>query len=357
MRQTRSVPHAALVAATAFAALAALGAAPSTSAAQERHVLTGESAAIWNLAGEIHLVAGTGRDVVVEVTRGGSDGGRLDVVASGGQLKVRYPGTEVVYRGGDNARWRSSTTLRVRDDGSFGNDWDGAGRRVRVRTSGSGLEAHADLRIQVPTGKRMEVHLALGAVSVENVDGDLRIDVHAASIRATGIKGRLVADAGSGSVRVENGQGELDIDTGSGSSTVNGFSGRSVNIDAGSGSIELRDITVERLAVDVGSGSVRAESLASGDVSIDTGSGGVELAMTQVPRNTEVDTGSGSVRLELPAATNADVDIETGSGGISSDFAVTMDQLRRNELRGRIGQGGPRITVSTGSGGVRLIKR
>lgn len=353
MRHTRSLPFAALAAST----FVALGATPASGAAQERHVLTGESAVIWNLAGEMRLVAGSGRDVVVEVTRGGSDGGRLDVTASGGQLKVRYPDTEVVYRGGADDRWRGSTTLRVRDDGTFDGDWDGGGRRVRVRTSGSGLEAHADLRIHVPAGKRMEVHLALGAVFVENVDGDLRIDVHSASIRATGTKGRLVADAGSGSVRVENGAGELDIDTGSGSTTVNGFSGRSVSIDAGSGSIEMREITAERLAVDVGSGSVRAESLSSGDVSIDTGSGGVELWLTKVPGRTEIDTGSGSVRLELPVETNADVDIETGSGGISSDFAVTMDQLRRNELRGRIGQGGNRIHVNTGSGGVRLIRR
>jgi lia operon protein LiaG len=354
VRQTRSRPLATLFAAST---LVALGATVSTPAdAQERHVLTGESATIWNLAGEMLLVAGTGSDVVVEVTRGGSDGSRLSVSASGGQLKVRYPDDEIVYRGA-NERWRSSTTLRVRDDGTFGGSWDDGGRRVRVRTSGTGLEAHADLRIQVPKGKRLEVHLALGEVTIENVDGDLRIDVHSASIRATGTKGRLVADAGSGSVRVENGQGELDVDTGSGSTTVLGFTGRSIDIDAGSGSIEVRDVTAERVSVDVGSGSVRAESIGADDVQIDTGSGGVDLWLTKVPRSTNVDTGSGSVRLELPATASADLDIETGSGGISSDFAVRMDQVRRNELRGRIGEGGSRITVSTGSGGVRLIKR
>jgi hypothetical protein len=353
VRQTHASPLAVIAAGT----LLTLGAAPLERAgAQERHVLTGETAAIWNLAGEIRLVAGSGNDVVVEVTRGGSDGGRLDVAASRGHLAVRYPDDEIVYRG-SNERWRSSSTLRVRDDGTFGGGWDGGGRRVRVRTSGSGMEAHADLRVQVPRGRRVEVHLALGEVTVQNVDGDLRIDVHAASIRATGTKGRLIADAGSGSVRVEGGAGELDVDTGSGSTTVLGFTGRSINVDAGSGSVEVRDVTVERIGVDVGSGSVRVENLGADDVSIDTGSGGVELWLTKVPRNTEVDTGSGSVRLELPANASADLDIETGSGGISSDFAVTMDQVRRRELRGRIGEGGPRITVSTGSGGVRLIKR
>jgi hypothetical protein len=316
--------------------------------AQERHVLTGASAVIWNLAGDVRLEAGGGSDVVVEVTRGGGDGKRLDVSASAGQLRVRYPADEIVYRDGDD---RSSTTLSVRDDGTFDGGWEGRGRRTRIRTYGDGLEAHADLRVLVPAGKRLEVNLALGSVTVTNVDGDLRLDVHAARVRASGTKGRLAIDAGSGSVVVENGAGELDIDTGSGSSDITGFRGRSVTIDAGSGSVIARDVTVERWSVEVGSGRVRD------DLRVDTGSGGVELALTKVPGATDIDTGSGSVRLELPANANATVDINTGSGGISSDFPVTMEQVRRRELLGNLGEVGPMIRVSTGSGGVRLLQR
>lgn len=336
---------------------AALLAAPLASplAAQERHVLTGSSATIWNLAGEVRLEAGTGSDVVVEVRRGGDDGRRLDVTASGGQLKIRYPDSDIVYRGGRDMG-RSSTTLSVRDDGTFGGEWRGTGRRTRIRTYGDGLDAHADLRVLVPRGRSVEVNLAIGDVTVTNVEGDLRLDVHAASVTATGAKGRLSVDAGSGSVRVENGEGELDVDTGSGSTTVTGFRGRSITIDAGSGSTDVRDVTVERFSVDVGSGSVHADALTTDGLLVDTGSGGVEVALTKVPRSTTIDTGSGSVRIALPADADADLDIDTGSGGITSDFPLTMNEFRRRELRGKLGDGGPTIRVSTGSGGVRLRK-
>lgn len=327
----------------------------SALAAQERHVLTGDSAVIWNLAGEVRLEPGSGRDVVVLVTRGGEDGAQLAVNASGDRLIVRFPGNDVVYRHGRGGR--SSTTLRVRDDGTFGGGWDDGGRRVRVRTDGGGLEAHADLRVQVPAGESVELHLAVGEVTVENVEGNLRLDVHSAGIRASGTKGRLSLDAGSGSVTVTGGQGELDVDTGSGSTSVTGYTGGRIAVDAGSGSVTVRDVTASRLSVDVGSGSVRADALATDGLMIDTGSGGVEVSLTRVPRNTDIDTGSGSVRVELPEGVNADVHIETGSGGISSDFPVTMDRIERRELRGRIGAGGPMIRVSTGSGGVRLLKR
>jgi lia operon protein LiaG len=53
-----------------------------------------------------------------------------------------------------------------------------------------------------------------------------------------------------------------------------------------------------------------------------------------------------------------EVDISTGSGGISSEFPVTMQTIRRQELQGTIGDGsGGRIRVSTGSGSVRLVQR
>lgn len=322
-------------------------------AAQERHVLTGSTAVIWNLAGDIRLEPGTGGDVAVEITRGGSDGERLTVNTSGGQLRVRYPSDEVVYRDGRSGR--STTTLTVRDDGSFGSGM--GGRRTRVRTSGSGLEAHADMRVSVPRGKRVEINLAIGEITVTNVDGDLRLDVHAASVRATGTRGRLMVDAGSGSVRVDEGEGELEVDTGSGSTTVVGFTGRSLVVDAGSGGVEVRDVTVERFHVDVGSGRVRAEDLATEDLHIDTGSGSVDISLTTVPRSSLIDTGSGSVRLALPATANADLDFDTGSGRISTEFAVTMDRIERRSLRGRIGSGGPTVRIDTGSGGIALLKR
>lgn len=332
---------------------------PLALGAQERQVLTGPTATIYNIAGEVRLEPGTGSDVVVEVTRGGRDADKLEVRLRGGQLVVRYPGADIVYRDGDDRshRWGNMSSLRVREDGTFGGGGMEGGRRVEVRSSGSGLEAHADLVVKVPAGKRVELHLAAGRVEASNVDGDLDIDVHSASVTATGTKGRLMVDAGSGSVRVENASGELEVDTGSGSTRLTGLDMTRVTVDAGSGSIEARDLKAGRFSADVGSGGVRVEGLTTDDLSVDTGSGSVRVELTKVPQRSSLDTGSGGVTLVLPEGAAADLDIDTGSGGISSDFPVTADSFQRRELRGRIGGGGPLIKVSTGSGGVRLQKR
>lgn len=345
-----------------FPALAVL-LVPIALSAQERQVLTGQTATVYNLAGQVRLEPGTGSDVVVEVNRAGRDAAKLEVRLRGGQLVIRYPDDQIVYRDADTdgSRWGGNwSDLRVREDGTFGGDdqRDGfGGRRTSIRSSGSGLEAHADLVVKVPIGKRIEIHLAAGSVEANNVDGDLDIDVYSASVRATGTKGQLLIDAGSGSVRVENATGELNVDTGSGSTTLSGLRMSRVLVDAGSGGVEARDVQAERFSVDIGSGSVRIEGLTTDDLMIDTGSGGVRVDLAKVPRRSGIDAGSGSVTLGLPEGAAADLDIETGSGGISSDFAVTADSFERRELRGRIGGGGPLIKVSTGSGGVRLQKR
>ncbi|HRN52295.1 MAG TPA: hypothetical protein PK788_02305 [Gemmatimonadaceae bacterium] len=115
-------------------ALALLAALPSAALAQssERHVLSGDHVRIWNLAGRAELVAGSGREVVVELTRGGDDGARLTVEASAGRLIVRYPARDILYRDREGSQ-RFDTTLQVDEDGTFSNgrDDDRDGRRLR----------------------------------------------------------------------------------------------------------------------------------------------------------------------------------------------------------------------------------
>ncbi|MCI0666038.1 MAG: DUF4097 domain-containing protein [Acidobacteria bacterium] len=63
----------------------------------------------------------------------------------------------------------------------------------------------------------------------------------------------------------------------------------------------------------------------------------------------------GNVRLTLPNIINAQVRLETGNGEIATDFPVTVSGgFRGDGLEGTIGQGGPKITLSTLSGDVEL---
>lgn len=345
-----------LLACTALVAVVAPNALKAQGA--ERHTLAGERVEIWNLAGRAVLEPGSGREVVVEVRRGGDDGERLTVEARGGRLVVRYPSREIVYP--DGREWRGQMRLQVADDGTFGSDGDDWNdRNVTIRASGGGLEAYADLRIQVPEGQRLTLHVGLGEIDVSNVNGLLDLRTRASMITARDLKGELAARTGSGRIDISRADlARLQASTGSGGMELVAVTTPELRASTGSGAIEGRDVRAERFEASTGSGGVRMESVTTSDLRASSGSGGVRLELTNTPRDATIRSGSGAVSLTLPSSASAELDLRTGSGGISTEFPVSMESVRRNELRGRIGSGAEgRIRVTTGSGGVRLYRR
>lgn len=341
-----------------FVAAILTGLVVSTLSAQEaeRYSLAGNAVSVYNLAGEVQVMSGSGSSVVVEVVRGGDEAGKLSVerrdVDGRAALVVRYPDDDVVYRGGS---WRGNTTLDVRDDGTFFGKRKG-GDRIRIRSSGSGLEAHADLRIRVPQGKSVAVYLGVGKVGVENVNGDLLVDVASASVASSGTRGALHIDTGSGSVRVADAEGDVSIDTGSGSVSVNGVRGGRLKVDTGSGSVDGGAVAVDNLDVDTGSGRIGLDGVAARDIRLDTGSGGVRLGLTTDVERLRIDTGSGGVRVSVPEALGVEFVIDTGSGGIEFEVPATLTRRSRDRVEGRLGDGRGSMMIDTGSGGVRVTR-
>lgn len=337
-------------------ALVALPLSTAPLAAQESFTLSGERVAIYNLAGRVEVVRGTGSDVTVRVTRGGRDAGELaiEVGAVGGRetLRVIYPGDEVVYE--DPARGgRFSSQVRVRDDGTFGGGMAG-GRRVDVRSGGSGLRAHADLRVEVPAGRDVALHLAVGRAEARGLEGNLLLDLGSGAVTVHEVTGQVSVDTGSGSVEVEDVQGETEVDTGSGSVSLTRVRGARVTVDTGSGTVRGSDVQAERLRVDTGSGGIRLSGVTAGDVELDTGSGSVTLDLRSAVERLVVDTGSGSVTVTLTEGVDADVELDTGSGSIQVDVPFEVRVMRRDHVEGRLGQGRGLIRIDTGSGSIRL---
>jgi lia operon protein LiaG len=342
------------------AALAVFLAPAVTHAQTERFTLAGPEVAIYNLVGVLRIEGGSGDQVVVEVTRGGRDAGRISIatgdVRGRPALRIRYPEDRIVYpRLGYNSR----STFSVGDDGTFGDDrgnaW-GRGRRVEVRSGGDGMEAYADVRVTVPKGKIVRVRHGVGETTIDNVDGRLDVSVAASRVRASRVRGALALDTGSGGVEVTDVTGDLDLDTGSGGATIEGVRGGKLRMDIGSGSLRGRSIEVTELEADVGSGGVRLTGVKTPRLRVETGSGGTDIELLAPVTDVEIDAGSGGVTLRLPADLGATLDVETGSGGIDTEFEVKVQRMERRALRGTVGDGRARVKIEAGSGTVRLLK-
>jgi lia operon protein LiaG len=349
-------------------ALSLLTLAPSAIAAQqaERYTLEGDAVAIYNLAGALTVEPGTG-SVAVELTRGGADAARLKVergeVRGRETLRVIYPSQDVAYAGLESG---SSTSLTVREDGTFGDgnhdhddedDWDEPrGHKVRITRDRGDLRAHADMKVRVPVGYSVAFHLAVGRVSVANVNGDIMVDSHSAPVTVTGAKGNLDVDVGSGDVRVTSGEGTLNVDTGSGSVEVTGFRGEELSIDTGSGQVSGSELSARTVHVDTGSGDIELTAVTCPELALETGSGSISTEVRGPVRDLALETGSGDISVRAPATLAGEVEIETASGEIETDFPIQVTRHARDHVVGRIGDGVGRVAIETGSGDVRLLK-
>ena len=293
----------------------------------------------------------------MRIDRGGADASELRIevgeIRGRSTLRIIYPDDQIVYpemgRG-------SNTSQSVRGDGTFGDGGNRSGDRVRFRGSGRGLEAWADLVIEVPAGRTLSVYLAVGEVEARGIDGDVRLDTGSGPITATDVVGSLNIDTGSGRVSVRGVNGNLTVDTGSGRVDVADVFAREIDLDTGSGGITGVGLEADVLRIDTGSGTIELGEVSATDVLLDTGSGSVDIELLTDVDRLEVDTGSGSITVRAPSDLGAMVEIDTGSGGIDLDFPLEVQSVRRDHVEGRIGDGRGEIVIDTGSGSVRFLR-
>ena len=336
--------------------------APTARAQQgERFTLAGDSMAVYNLVGQATVEPGSGAQVVVTVRRAGADAANLRVergpVRGRQTLRVLYPEDRIRYAPYGRG---SRTETRIDADGTWGHSkghgWLDGGRRV-VISGDRGMDASADLRIEVPAGRAVAVYQGVGRITARNVNGRIHLDGMSAGVSATAMRGTLTIDVGSGDVSVTGMRGELNVDTGSGEVEVRDVVGRDLVIDTGSGGVTGADLSTQRLNVDTGSGDVALDGVRAPEILIDTGSGSVGLTLVTAFRSLDIDTGSGDVTVRVPGELDATVAVETSSGDIRTDFTVTGARREEGELHGRIGRGQGTLAIETGSGDVQLLRR
>ena len=104
-------------------------------------------------------------------------------------------------------------------------------------------------------------------------------------------------------------------------------------------------------------GGVTVES--SESVQAETTNGDVNVKLSHVPaRGASYHSTNGDVTVTLPADASADIDASTTNGRITTDFSVAVrGSMSRRSLRGTIGHGGPKLSIETTNGDVRIQKK
>lgn len=121
------------------------------------------------------------------------------------------------------------------------------------------------------------------------------------------------------------------------------------------GSLDVNGVSGEVHASCI-NGKLEAHNL-SGRAELSTINGHLDVKFDQLPSsNVELSSVNGSVELTIPSDSKAEIEASTMSGGIDNDFGLHVNHhsFVGHDLRGELGNGGPRIHVSNVNGHIEI---
>ena len=209
---------------------------------------------------------------------------------------------------------------------------------INVTAAAEGeIEVHAELEVR--THAVEEAQELLGKVEMlEDISPD-RVRIEARGDWTSGLAGF----AGVGELRVTY--------------RVLVPEGLSLSLTTENGNVEVRNLGGSIVASTT-NGRITGRNL-SGAVDARVVNGGVQLDLASAGGEVRASATNGGVRLDLPVDAKATLDLTCVNGGIRVDdqLALQASESSRRHVAGTINGGGPRISLETVNGGIRVRAR
>lgn len=125
------------------------------------------------------------------------------------------------------------------------------------------------------------------------------------------------------------------------------FQPRTVN-----GGIEANSL---KGAIDAATVNGGIELSTTGSAEARTVNGSISAVVGRMDGDLEFETVNGAIDVTVPANSNFDLDARCANGSVDTDLPVTVSgKMKRNHLRGQVGNGGPSLRISTVNGSIDL---
>lgn len=251
--------------------------------------------------------------------------------------------------GWDRQEVRVQGTLGQGVEGlAFENDHDGVEIRVEIprrrRRDPQRRVGDTHLEIMVPRGASLEIETLAASISVDGVDGEVRMESSAGGITYAGGALRVEADTAAGDIEIIATADGADID-------VEGVAGNvlvqftSGNVTAGTltGNVRIIGGRISEGCFESVSGTLYFE----GEIGA-----GAEL---------DFENFDGNIELLIPADSAAEFDISTYNGSIETEFGFEGRLLERyspeQQAEFTLAAGGANVSIETFSGKVAVRRQ
>lgn len=256
--------------------------------------------------------------------------------APGGELRVDLSSGHIEVETHDEAR----VELDGFAPGSFEFKVDQDGDRITVSGKRRGLlpffSGRVELHARVPRAFQLDLRTSGGRIDVQELLGDVRAHTSGGTLDFEEIEGNVDIKTSGGRIQVKEVGGDLKARSSGGPIHVSEIEG-DVDVQTSGGTLRLRDV----------GGKVRAR----------TSGGSIEARFTGIPEG-ELETSGGSIEVEVEEDSDFDLHAKTSGGRVEIDDDLDFSGEReRNEVRGQLGDGGPRLRLHTSGGMIRIRER
>jgi DUF4097 and DUF4098 domain-containing protein YvlB len=257
-----------------------------------------------------------------------------------GSGEISVPGGDIIVEAWNQpqVRVRAATergTVRLETSSTFFS--------LGLRQANRGTDAR--FVVTVPVGTRIKANTQTGDISIEGTKAEAEAGTMSGDVEIGDVSDRLAVSVLSGDVVLRRISGDIRVNAISGGVELDGGSG-DIEIVSVSGDIDIRGATSRR---------VRATST-SGDILYD---GTIDPAGRY-----DLKSHSGEVDLVVAANASAQMSVATFSGGIESDFPITLNpgehglgMTSTKRFTFNIGKGEARIVAESFSGDVTIRQR
>jgi DUF4097 and DUF4098 domain-containing protein YvlB len=215
------------------------------------------------------------------------------------------------------------------------------------------LSAH--FTVTVPSTYNLHLATSGGDIKIADIHGEVISKTSGGDLDIGHIDGSVEARTSGGDVKLESAHGKMELHTSGGGIRVGNADGPMTAKTSG-GSINIKRVSGDLVAHTSGGSIDIDEALAAVDAS--TSGGSIHARLSRQPHgDSKLSTSGGTITLTLPSNIAVDLDAHTSGGDVETDMPVTvLGKQTESTLNGRINGGGPKLTLRSSGGDIRVRK-
>jgi DUF4097 and DUF4098 domain-containing protein YvlB len=287
-------------------------------------------------------------------------GGKLTIRADRGSIQVKTaPVDKVEIEVTREPGPRAASDVLQRHTVSFSQQGNDVSVKAEMDKAKRSFWRGDDLRVRyavtVPNKYNVNLKTAGGSIAVQDIEGEANSETSGGSIKFGQINGPVFGRTSGGSIELNGCTRDVDLQTSGGGIHVGDTSGNVVARTSG-GSIHIGR-TKGAVTAETSGGGIDVNG-AAGPVNAHTSGGSIRATLTEQPTaECTLETSGGGIELKLAEKIAVDLDAHTSGGKVTTEFPVLVQgEMKPNQVRSKVNGGGPKLTLGTSGGSIKIRK-